>query len=65
MNFVYFTQIQRDVHNVYKNLQCSISIKINGVYYFFQITMIYLAAATSSKHAAQRNITAVIAAPLS
>ena len=26
----------------------------------FQITMIYLAAATSSKHAAQRNVTAVI-----
>ena len=26
----------------------------------FQITMIYLGAANSSKHAAQRNVTAVI-----
>ena len=25
MNFLYFTQIQADVHNVYKNSYCSIS----------------------------------------
>ena len=59
MNFQFFTQIQRDVQYVYKNKHCSKYLNII-VIISFKITMIFLAAATSAKHAAQRNVTTVI-----
>ena len=51
MKFQYSTQIQ-DVYTIYARITISLQvIKQNGEYHF-QITMIYLVAATSSKHTA-------------
>ena len=51
MKFKYFTQIQ-EIYTMYARITIALQvIKHNGEYHF-QNTMIYLVAATSSKHAA-------------
>ena len=51
MKFKYSTQI-KEMHTIYARITIALQVIKQNVEYHFQITMIYLVAATSSKHAA-------------